>query len=87
MKYLRLCIGAESNAGWRGRYAKSVIDVIRQRFDEERAAALNVARLSYLQIDYVEGSQVIKQLRSEGLDALGKEGLDWGSGLPYARNS
>ncbi len=62
---------------------KSVIDVIRQRSDEERAAALNVARLSYLQIDCVEGSQVIKQLRSEGLDALGKEGLDWGSGLPY----
>ncbi|PBK64154.1 hypothetical protein ARMSODRAFT_1088100 [Armillaria solidipes] len=83
MKYLRLCIGAKSNAGWRGRYAKSVIDVIRQRFDEERAAALNVTRLSYLRIDCVEGSQVIKHLRSEGLDALEKEGLDWGSEIPY----
>ncbi|SJL11668.1 uncharacterized protein ARMOST_15074 [Armillaria ostoyae] len=83
MTHLRLCIGAKFNASWRGRYAKSVIDVIRQRFDEERAAALNFTRLSYLQIDCVEGSDAIKQLQSEGLDALEKEGLDWGSEIPY----
>ncbi len=73
----RLCLCIDPDVGWERRDGKNLIDVVRRRFDEQRAAVLNVARLTSLRIDCVDDSEVIDQLKSEGLDALGEEGLDW----------
>ncbi|SJL03227.1 uncharacterized protein ARMOST_06575 [Armillaria ostoyae] len=82
LKSLKLSI---SNAGWGGRYTGDVIDIVRQRFDEERAAALNVTRLSCLHLDCVDVSrtEILDRLKSEGLDALEEQGLQLKKGSPY----
>ncbi|KAG7439039.1 uncharacterized protein BT62DRAFT_195819 [Guyanagaster necrorhizus] len=77
-----LILGVD-DAGWGRTYGKTVVDVVRQRLNEKRAAELNVTKLFYLRIDCV-GDEVIHQLRSDGLDALEDEGLYWGKGeSPY----
>ncbi|KAK0446565.1 uncharacterized protein EV420DRAFT_1570102 [Desarmillaria tabescens] len=81
MEGLRLWICTDS--GWGRQCVKSVIAVVRQRFDKERATVLNVTKLSYLRIDCADSSRVFSQLKSEGLDVLGGEGLDWEKGTPY----
>ncbi|SJL03225.1 uncharacterized protein ARMOST_06573 [Armillaria ostoyae] len=84
MNSLRLSI---IDASWNRRYAGGVIDVVRQRFDEERAAVLNVTKLSYLRIDCVDESraEIIDWLKGEGLDALEEEGLELEQKSPYLR--
>ncbi|SJL11669.1 uncharacterized protein ARMOST_15075 [Armillaria ostoyae] len=84
MKSLRLVI---TDTGWRRRYPGGVIDVVRQRFNEERAAVLNVTKLSCLRIDCVDDSRAefIDRLKGEGLDALEEEGLELEKGSPYLR--
>ncbi|KAK0440715.1 hypothetical protein EV421DRAFT_756616 [Armillaria borealis] len=84
MKRLRLSI---TDADWGERYAGGIIDVIRQRFDEERAAVLNITRLSSLRIDCANDSRAefIDQLKGEGLDALEEEGLGLEKKSPYLR--
>ncbi|SJL11709.1 uncharacterized protein ARMOST_15117 [Armillaria ostoyae] len=72
----RLCLCIDRDVGWERRDGKTLIDIVRRRFHEERAAVLNVARLTSLRIDCVDDdSEVIDQLKSEGLDALEAEGL------------
>ncbi|KAK0439014.1 hypothetical protein EV421DRAFT_2037594 [Armillaria borealis] len=84
MKSLRLVI---TDTGWRRRYPGGIIDVVRQRFNEERAAVLNVTKLSCLRIDCVDDSRAefIDRLKGEGLDALEEEGLELKKGSPYLR--
>ncbi|KAK0245159.1 hypothetical protein EDD85DRAFT_799929 [Armillaria nabsnona] len=69
------------------RYAGGIIDVVRQRFDEERAAVLNVTRLFFLHIYCVDDlrAEFINQLEDEGLDALEEEGLKLEKRSPYLR--
>ncbi len=85
MKCLRLSI---ADARWGRRYAGGIIDVIRQRFNEEQAAALNVTRLSLLHLDCVDvlRAELLPRLKSEGLDALEKEGLELKGNSSYIPN-
>ncbi|PBK64223.1 hypothetical protein ARMSODRAFT_1007307 [Armillaria solidipes] len=69
----RLCLCIDPDVGWERRDGKTLIDIVRRRFHEERAAVLNVARLTSLRIDCADDSEVIDQLKSEGLDALEAE--------------
>ncbi len=82
MKSMKLSI---TDARWGRRYPGGVIDVVRQRFDEERAAALNVTRLSRLDLDCVDvlRAEVLGLLKREGLDSLQEQGLQLEKGSPY----
>ncbi|KAK0245179.1 hypothetical protein EDD85DRAFT_963895 [Armillaria nabsnona] len=82
MKNLKLSI---TDARWGRRYPGGVIDVVRQRFDEERAAAFNVTRLCCLHLDCVDVSraEVLDLLKREGLDALQEQGLQLEKWSPY----
>ncbi len=82
MKSMKLSI---TDVRWGRRYPGGVIDVVRQRFDQERATALNVTRLSRLDLDCVDvlRAEVLGLLKREGLDALQEQGLQLEKGSPY----